>query len=183
MSLRRDELVCSLWEPDSPVRELRGPHLDAEEPAPPPPPKPRPDRVPNDERGRLAREARERTGLTQRELAAAIGVSRVLVSQWECGRSSPSLQHTEAIAALDFGAQAAARVAGATETRAWVLETLRTHGPMAHAELRSRAARADIRSTAASHALDRLVQNGAVRMVDCGDRRDGRPRFLYEVKR
>ena len=40
---------------------------------------------------------RERRGLTQRNLADAIGVTRVAVSSWERGHCQPSLEHYAAL--------------------------------------------------------------------------------------
>src|SRR6266700_3270527 len=56
---------------------------------------------------------RGRTGLTQRELAARIGVSRGSVQDWEAGLSYPDAQHLQALigafletGALTIGAEA-----------------------------------------------------------------------------
>jgi len=47
-----------------------------------------------------AREARERTGLSAADFAAALGVSRQAVSYWETGRCVPSAEHALAYARL-----------------------------------------------------------------------------------
>ena len=44
------------------------------------------------------REARKGAGLTQRELAALVGVTRHTVGSWEAGRTKPSREHLAAIA-------------------------------------------------------------------------------------
>lgn len=47
----------------------------------------------------LIREARRRTGLTQRALAERLGVPQPQVARWESGRSLPSLERVEAVLA------------------------------------------------------------------------------------
>jgi transcriptional regulator with XRE-family HTH domain len=56
--------------------------------------------------GRRIKRARERAGLTQRQLAEAIGVDRKTVGNWESGASSPrsSLARIESVLA-DHGFQ------------------------------------------------------------------------------
>lgn len=41
---------------------------------------------------------RQAAGLTQEQLAAAIGVSRQTVAKWEAGETSPDLEHAAALA-------------------------------------------------------------------------------------
>ncbi|ACV23596.1 transcriptional repressor DicA [Slackia heliotrinireducens] len=43
--------------------------------------------------------ARQRSGLTQEQLAASVGVSRQTVAKWESGETSPDLEHAAALAA------------------------------------------------------------------------------------
>ncbi len=43
--------------------------------------------------------ARAKSGLTQRELAARLGVSQTTVSFWESGEETPSADHVVALAA------------------------------------------------------------------------------------
>jgi DNA-binding XRE family transcriptional regulator len=47
-----------------------------------------------------ARAAREAAGVRQSEVAAAIGVSRPAVSQWESGKSAPGTAHALAYGRL-----------------------------------------------------------------------------------
>ena len=47
-----------------------------------------------------AREAREAAGVRQSEVAAALGVSRPAVSQWESGKSAPDTAHALAYGRL-----------------------------------------------------------------------------------
>jgi transcriptional regulator with XRE-family HTH domain len=56
--------------------------------------------------GRRIRTARQERGLTQETLAAAIGVSRSAVAQWETGRAGQLTTHLAAIAgALEVGVE------------------------------------------------------------------------------
>ncbi len=56
--------------------------------------------------GRRIRTARQERGLTQEALAAAIGVSRSAVAQWETGRAGQLTTHLAAIAsALEVGVE------------------------------------------------------------------------------
>lgn len=56
--------------------------------------------------GRRIRSARQERGLTQEALAAAIGVSRSAVAQWETGRAGQLTTHLAAIAgALEVGVE------------------------------------------------------------------------------
>lgn len=56
--------------------------------------------------GRRIRSARQERGLTQDGLAAAIGVSRSAVAQWETGRAGQLSSHLAGIArALDVGVE------------------------------------------------------------------------------
>ena len=45
----------------------------------------------------LLRRHRGRTGLTQRQLAAQVGVSRGAIQRWEAGLSYPDAQHLQAL--------------------------------------------------------------------------------------
>lgn len=47
-----------------------------------------------------ARDAREAAGVRQSEVAAALGVSRPAVSQWESGKSAPDTAHALAYGRL-----------------------------------------------------------------------------------
>jgi transcriptional regulator with XRE-family HTH domain len=60
-----------------------------------------PDRTewPSDRLGERIREARLRRGLTQEALGEAVGVVKVSVSQWESGRTKPSIPNLWRIAA------------------------------------------------------------------------------------
>lgn len=52
------------------------------------------------EMGRRLRQARERVGLSQEEVAEKLGVDRVTVTQWESGRRRPSHDHLIRLAEL-----------------------------------------------------------------------------------
>lgn len=55
--------------------------------------------------GQRLRDRREAAGLTQAELAEAVGVGQAAVSRWEAGSTAPSVRLLPAIeAALDGGA-------------------------------------------------------------------------------
>lgn len=51
-------------------------------------------------RGKQLRTARENAGLTQQQLARAVGVSRAAVAQWETGKTSPSTGNVARIAKI-----------------------------------------------------------------------------------
>lgn len=60
-------------------------------------------RVANDDAlspGRLIQACRRAAGLSQEELAARVGVSRVAISQWERGETAPRPNHARALAAV-----------------------------------------------------------------------------------
>ena len=59
----------------------------------------------NTKLGSLIRALRREAGLTQRELAEALGVSRQAVSKWETGTADPSTSNLLALAKL-FGVPA-----------------------------------------------------------------------------
>jgi transcriptional regulator with XRE-family HTH domain len=42
--------------------------------------------------GELIREARKRSGLSQRELAELLGTTQAVITRWETGRRSPSFE-------------------------------------------------------------------------------------------
>jgi len=48
--------------------------------------------------GALLRVARERRALTQRDAAAALYVSKVTYSRWECGKSIPDMRYRTRLA-------------------------------------------------------------------------------------
>jgi len=62
-------------------------------------------RLPSPERGRLIR---ERAGVTQLELAAAVGVSKGALERWERGEARPRGRHAAAYVALLEQLEAAA---------------------------------------------------------------------------
>lgn len=56
--------------------------------------------------GQAARLARQQAGLTQEQVAEALGVGQSAVSQWEGGWALPNREHLEALTrVLDLGAE------------------------------------------------------------------------------
>lgn len=70
---------------------------------------------------RAIREARERLGLTQQQLADQVGVSRETVGNWETGYSEPRSKRARLLQVLGLGADAAP----ATDVERRLLEALR----------------------------------------------------------
>lgn len=66
-----------------------------------------------------AREVRKRAGLTQAEIADAIGVSQPTIGLWETGkrvpRGAPALRYAEALETLEQGAEATHHPTGGSD--------------------------------------------------------------------
>lgn len=99
--------------------------------------------------GELIREARKRSGLSQRELAELLGTTQAVIARWETGARSPSFERVvQAVRACGF--DLAVRIVPRDDQHALLIEEALTLNP--HERLdrlaRSRAAIQDLVSQA-----------------------------------
>jgi transcriptional regulator with XRE-family HTH domain len=99
--------------------------------------------------GEFIREARKRSGLSQRELAELLGTTQAVIARWETGARSPSFERVvQAVRACGF--DLAVRIVPRDDQHALLIEEALTLDP--HERLdrlaRSRAAIQDLVSQA-----------------------------------